>query len=56
MTTHHHTQSLQGNTSTCLDDIKAELMGEFHFNTSLIEQECYRQCNNDPHRQLKIDP
>lgn len=42
MTTHHHTQSLQGNSPMHLDDIRAALMGEFHFNTSLIEQEQFR--------------
>lgn len=42
MTTHHNTQSLQGNTSSRLDDIRAALMGEFHFNTSLTEQEQFR--------------
>lgn len=42
MTTHHNTQSLQGNTPSRLDDIMAALMGEFHFNTSLTEQEQFR--------------
>src|SRR5690606_1928382 len=39
MTTQHNTQSPQGNTSSCLDDIRAALMRDFHFNTSLTEQE-----------------
>ena len=38
MNTHHNTQSLQGNSPIQLDDIRAELMSEFHFNTSLTEQ------------------
>jgi len=47
MTTHHNTQSLQGNShngnkAITLDDIRAALMGEFHFNTSLTEQEKFR--------------
>ncbi|MEZ2623730.1 hypothetical protein ACBP82_05020 [Paenalcaligenes hominis] len=42
MTTHHNTQPLQGNSPTQLDDIRAALMGEFHFNTSLTEQEKFR--------------
>lgn len=39
MTTHHNTQSVQGNSPIQLDDIRAALMGEFHFNTSLTGQE-----------------
>ncbi|HHU94024.1 MAG TPA: hypothetical protein GXX62_02905 [Alcaligenaceae bacterium] len=39
MTTHHNTQSVQGNSPIQLDDIRAALMGEFHFNTSLTDQE-----------------
>ena len=42
MTTHHNTQSLQGNSPIQLDDIRTELMSEFHFNTSLTEQEQFR--------------
>ena len=42
MTTHHHTQALQGNSPIQLDDIRAALMGEFHFNTSLTEEEQLR--------------
>lgn len=42
MTTHHNTQSLQGNSQIQLNDIKAALMGDFHFNTSLTDQEQFR--------------
>lgn len=39
MNPNHNAQSLLGNTSSCLDDIRAALMRDFHFNTSLTEQE-----------------
>src|SRR5690606_27689133 len=47
MTTHHNTQSLQGNNhngnkAITLDDIRSALMNEFHFSTSLKEPEQFR--------------
>lgn len=39
MTTYHNTQSLQGNSSSRLDDIRAELIGDLHFNTKPEEIE-----------------
>ena len=42
MTTHHSTQHLQGNSQIQLNDIRTALMSEFHFNTSLTDQEQFR--------------
>jgi|GEM_PF-4265715 hypothetical protein len=47
MTTHHNTQSLQGNShngnnAITLNDIRSALMNEFHCNTSLKEPEQFR--------------
>ena len=47
MTTHHNTQSLQGNSpngnkAITLEDIRSALMDEFHCNTSLTEPEQFR--------------
>ena len=54
MTTHHNTQSLQGNShngnkAITLDDIRSALMNEFHCNTSLTDREQFRQRQREQH-------
>lgn len=54
MTTHHNTQSLQGNSpngnkAITLNDIRSALMNEFHFNTSLEEPEQFRISQRTQH-------
>ena len=54
MTTHHDTQSLQGNShngnkAITLDDIRSALMNEFHCNTSLTDREQFQQRQREQH-------
>lgn len=54
MTTHHNTQSLQGNShngnkAITLNDIRSALMNEFHCNTSLTDREQFRQRRREQH-------